>query len=154
MKKKLLFYLVIGILVVLDSVLITSPNLLGKIGLFIYKYYYLRTFPSALVTVSLVVFSAVAMSEIIQLLVRKKIIKRMIGFIVLFLLLILSAAILIKTYGDFSTWTYGHTGSRFKYGAYLLSILLIAVFGFALLTLPTSLQTWPASPVIDEKDNK
>ncbi len=150
MKKKLRFYLVLFILVLLDSVLITSPNLLGKIGLFIYNYYYLRTFPWALLTVSLVIIIAIAISEIISLLVRKQIVKRITGFIVLFILMLLSCAILIKTNIDFSTWTYGHTGSRFKYGAYLLSVLLMTVFGYALLTLPKPSQAWPSSPVMEE----
>lgn len=150
MKKKLRFYLVLFILVLLDSVLITSPNLLGKIGLFIYNYYYLRTFPRALLTVSLVIIIAIAISEIISLLVRKQIVKRITGFIVLFILMLVSGAILIKTHMDFSTWTYGHIGSRFRYGAYLLSVLLMTVFGYALLTLPKPSQAWPLSPEMEE----
>jgi len=153
MKKKLLFYLVVIILVILDSVLITSPNLLGKIGLFIYKYYYLRTFPRTLLTVSLVIFTAVAISEIIHFLVRQQIIKRTTGFILLLFLLLLSLGVLVKTNMDFSAWTYGHTGTRFKYGAYLLSVLLITVFGFGLITLPRLSQPWPASPAVDKSEN-
>lgn len=146
MKKKLTFYLIIGLLILLDSVLITSPNLLGKIGLFIYKYHYLRTFPRTLLTVSLVAGVALTLSEIIHLLVSNKWIKRTSGFIVLLLLLLLSIGVLIKTNMDFSAWTYSHTGAKFRYGAYLLSLILIIVFTFGLITLPDDQRAWPPSP--------
>ena len=135
MKKRFLFYLLISALVVLDSVLLRSPNLLGKIGLIIYRYSYLRTFPKTLLTVSIVVLTAITLSELIRWLVKLGTLKRVAGILFLVFLIIASIAILVKTGLDFSTWTYSHTGSRFKYGAYLLPLILIIVFGYNLLTL-------------------
>jgi hypothetical protein len=136
MKGSLLFYSIIMFLVIIDSLLLSSPNLLGKIGLFIYKYQYLQSFPRTLLTVSLVILVAMVLAESIRLLVRSKFIRRGIGFTILFILVMGSIAILIKTGLDFSKWTYGHTGLRFRYGAYLLPVMLILVFGYGLVTLP------------------
>jgi hypothetical protein len=141
MKRSLLFYLIIILLVLMDSLLLSSPNLLGKIGLFIYKYQYLRSFPRTLLTVSLIIIIATAIAESIRLLVRSNFIRRGVGFTVLFILVVGSIAILIKTGLDFSKWTYGHTGQRFKYGAYLLPVLLILVFGYRLITLPNQIES-------------
>ena len=148
--KKLLFYGLIVLLIVIDSLLLSSPNLLGKIGLFIYKYSYLRTFPKTLLTVSIAVLVVIITSELIRILVKKEIIKRSSGRIVLILLIVLSVAVLVKTGIDFSTWTYGHTGARFKYGAYLLPLLWIAVSGYHLISLPKANSPWPTSPSMDE----
>lgn len=136
MKRSLLFYTIIILLVLMDSLLLSSPNLLGKIGLFIYKYQYLRTFPRTLLAVSIVILVAMVIAESIRLLARSKFIWRGVGFTILFIFLVASIAILIKTGLDFSKWTYGHTGQRFKYGAYLLPVMLILVFGYGLVTLP------------------
>lgn len=136
MRRSLLFYTIIVFLVLTDSLLLSSPNLLGKIGLFIYKYQYLRSFPKTLLTVTIVIFVAILVVEIIQWMVRTKFIRRGLGLFVLLLFVGLSVAILIKTGLDFSKWTYGHTGQRFKYGAYLLPSILILVFGYGLFTLP------------------
>src|SRR6188768_3519570 len=97
MKTRLTFYLFIAALVVLDAVLLRSPNLLGKIGLVIYKYHYLRTFPKALLTVSIVVGVAILIGEAVRFLVKKETIKRMTGRLILFLLVTASVAILVKT---------------------------------------------------------
>lgn len=136
MKRSLLFYTIIILLVLMDSLLLSSPNLLGKIGLFIYKYQYLRSFPRTLLTVGIVILVAMGIAESIRLLARSKSIRRGVGFTILFIFLVASIAILIKTGLDFSKWTYGHTGQRFKYGAYLLPVMLILVFGYGLVTLP------------------
>lgn len=136
MKRSLLFYTIIVLLVLMDSLLLSSPNLLGKIGLFIYKYQYLRSFPRTLLTVGIVILVAMVIAKSIRLLVSSKFIQRGIGFTILFIFLVASIAILIKTGLDFSKWTYGHTGQRFKYGAYLLPVMLIIVFGYGLVTLP------------------
>jgi len=136
--------------VLTDSLLLSSPNLLGKIGLFIYKYQYLRSFPKTLLTVTLVIFVAILVVEIIQGMVRTKFIRRGLGLFVLILFVGLSVAIFIKTGLDFSKWTYGHTGQRFKYGAYLLPSILILVFGYGLFTLPK--QTEVLNNTLDAND--
>jgi hypothetical protein len=60
----------------------------------------------------------------------------MTGIIILVVLNLTSIGILVKTFIDFKAWSYSHTGWRFQYGAYLLPIILIAVFLSGLLTLP------------------
>jgi len=146
MKSRLTFYLFIAALVVLDAVLIRSPNLVGKIGLLIYKYHYLRTFPKALLTLSLVVGVAAIVGEVIRFVVKKELIKRLAGSVLLFLLIVLSTALLVKVGMDFSSGSYSHTGLRFRIGAYLLPAILVVVFVYMWFTLPVKQAPFPESP--------
>ncbi len=150
MKSRLNFYLFIAALVILDAVLISSPNLLGKIGLLVYKYHYLRTFPKALLTVFLVVGVATVFSEAIHFAVKKALIKNLAGKLLFFLLTALSVALAIKVGLDFSSGSYGHTGLRFRSGAYLLPVILVVVFVYGWLTLPKIPLPFPESPVNNE----
>ncbi len=59
------FFIVMALLSVIDSLLLAKPNLMGKVGLLIYKYNYLRTIPRAMLTVSIVVGSAMVFGELI-----------------------------------------------------------------------------------------
>ena len=138
--NRISFYAIITVLVALDSLLLTSPNLLGKIGLIIYKYQYLRTFPRILLTVGLVVTIAILISELIRVLVRKRKLGRGKGIALLLFMICASAGIVHKTALDFSKWAYSHTGMRFKYGAYLLPTLVMVTFAYALVTLPKKQQ--------------
>jgi hypothetical protein len=140
MKRKLYFWVVVACLTLIDALLLSSPNVLGKIGLLIYKYSYLRTFPRTLVTVSGVVVVAMLITEFVGLLVRNRTLKRSIGIILLLMFVILSAAALYKTVADFSAWTYAHTGQRFRYGAYLLPCMLILIFGYRIFNLPVKVE--------------
>jgi hypothetical protein len=148
--KRLMFYGLIALFVVIDSFLLSSPNLLGKIGLFIYKYSYLRTFPRTLLTVSIAVFVIIVIGELILILVKREMIKKKSGRIIFILLIVISATVLIKTSLDFSTWTYSHTGARFRYGAYLLPLLWIIVSTYHLIRLPKVNSHRPISPSMDE----
>src|SRR6188768_770196 len=103
MNSRLNFYLFIAALAILDAVLIRSPNFLGKIGLLVYKYHYLRTFPKALLTVSLVVSVATVLSEAIHFAVKKALLKNLAGKVLFFLLTALSVALAIKVGLDFSS---------------------------------------------------
>jgi hypothetical protein len=114
---------------------------LGKIGLFIYKYSYLRTLPRTLITVTIIVFVAVLITEIIHAMVRSGLLKRGFAIFILVILVLLSVAVLVKTGVDFSKWSYAHTGQRFKYGAYLLPVILILVSCHQLITLPRKIET-------------
>jgi hypothetical protein len=154
MRSRINFYLFILALVVLDAVLLRSPNLLGKIGLIVYKYHYLRTFPKALITVFTVIAIAAFIAESIRWLVVGEKIGRSTGRLILWAFIVLASAALVKTGLDFSTWTYSHTGQRFRYGAYLLPVILIAVFGYSALTLPPRHQRFPESPVTKEPTNE
>jgi hypothetical protein len=136
MKNRAMFYLFVAALVVLDSVLIRSPNLLGKIGLIIYKYSYLRTFPRTLMTVGSVVGIAVLITELVRWMTRSGVLKRVASMSILLIFALISIALLVKTGIDFTAWSYSHTGLRFRIGAYLLPVILIVVFVFGLVTLP------------------
>jgi len=153
MRSRLTFYLFILALVVLDAVLLRSPNLLGKIGLIIYKYHYLRTFPKALVTVLTVMVTAAFISEFVRWLVSTAKLGRSTGRIILWTFIVLASAALVKTALDFSTWTYSHTGQRFRYGAYLLPIILMTIFGYTAITLPKPPKRWPESPIMKDLPN-
>ncbi len=154
MKSRVNFYLFIAALVVLDSVLLRSPNLLGKIGLIIYKYHYLRTFPKALLTVSLVVLGSIALAEGVRFIVKREILKRITGKVILVFFMLAVAGIFAKTAVDFTAWSYSHTGLRFRIGAHLLPVILMLVFIYAFITLPKTSLLFPASPSNEEEVNK
>ena len=154
MRSRLTFYLFVLTLVVLDAVLLRSPNLLGKIGLIIYKYHYLRTFPKALLTLSCVVAIAILIAEGVRWLVSKEQLGRVIGRLILLVFMALAAAALIKTGMDFSSWTYSRTGQRFGYGAYLLPLILMTIFGYAAFTLPKPHERFPESPIMKNTPNE
>jgi hypothetical protein len=153
MKHRITFYFFLLALIVLDSVLIRSPNLIGKIGLWFYKYHYLRTFPKALLTVSLVVGISAIIAEIIRYVVKKELIKRIAGLVILFLLAVGSLILLVKVVMVFSEGTYSHTGIRFKFGAYLLPAIIFVVFIYASITLPRLLVPVIESPVLEPNNN-
>ena len=157
MRSKINFYLFLIALIVLDAVLIRSPNLIGKIGLWFYKYHYLRTFPKALLTVSLVVGLSVIIAESIRFVVKRELIKRLAGQVILFMLTVLCLIFLTKVIMDFSEGSYSHTGIRFKFGAYLLPAILVVVFIYTWITLPRLQPPLPEWPVVasntDNNDN-
>lgn len=142
MKSRINFYLFLMALIVLDAVLIRSPNLIGKLGLWFYKYYYLRTFPKALLTVTLVIGISAIVGETVRFVVKKDLIKRLAGQVILFLLTVLALVFMTKVIMDFSSGSYSHTGIRFKSGAYLLPAIIVLEFVYCLITLPR-----PALPV-------
>ncbi|CAN5461475.1 hypothetical protein BH09BAC3_BH09BAC3_15720 [soil metagenome] len=140
----------IAVLTVVDSFLLSKPNLLGKIGLVIYKYHYLRTWPRTFLTVSIVMVITLGATYLIHLLVKKEIFKRDTASIIFIALILASVAALVKTGLDFSTWSYSHTGHRFKYGAYLLPLMLVSIFVHELITLPKIPKPFPLLPMNDE----
>ncbi len=149
-----MFYCFVLALIVLDAVLLRSPNLLGKIGLIIYKYSYLRTFPKALLTISIVVAVAVVVAEIVRGLVSGGKMKKSTGVFVLIIFLVVSIGLLAKTGIDFTTWSYAHTGYRFRFGAYLLPFIWVVIFAYHLFSLPSpSVSPWPESPSTDKPDS-
>src|SRR5689334_1386184 len=109
MRRSGFYALLVG-LIILNGFLLSKPNLLGKIGLIVYKYYYLRSFPRTLLTVALVSAIAAGLMELFSFLVARRIIGRAIGGILFGLFVALSFAQLVKTGIDFSAWTYSHTG--------------------------------------------
>lgn len=129
------FFIVIALLSVIDSLLLAKPNLLGKVGLLIFKYHYLRTFPRALLTVSIVVGTAMIFGELVIYLERRKGLSKTLSGILLFFLVVACSGLLAKLFMDFSKGVYSHTGIYFKYGVFLLPLILIVIFGAAFVRL-------------------
>ena len=130
--RRYLFYVIVLLLVILNSLLLSSPNLLGKVGLIIYKYSYLRTFPRTLLTVSLVCGGAVVISWVLIILTERKLMMKRISVGILLMLIILCVMIVGKVMMNFTAWTYAHTGLRFRLGAYSLPLVLILIFANAI----------------------
>lgn len=130
-----LYFLILALLSIIDTLLISKPNFLGKLGLWLFKYSYLRTFPQALATVSIVVGTAFILSEIVIFITRRKMISKAIGLLISFMFLVASGGILFKIFHDFSKGIYSHTGAYFRYGVFLLPSILILIFTIALIRM-------------------
>lgn len=116
------FYLLLLLLVVLDGWLMAHPNLIGRLGVFIYEYDYLATFPRALGVVSGVVGVALLLSLAIS---------RLSQPVTIGLLTALAAAgsyWLLSSINQFTSGVYKLTGAGFRAGAILLPGLVVAVF--------------------------
>lgn len=135
MIRKVTFYWVLLTLVLIDSWLLSKPNILGKIGLLIYKYHYLRSFPRTLLTVWIVVSISVLIVLLIQYLTRQEKLSKVIATVVLATFVVASLLALGQVYVDFTSWSYSHTGLKFRYGAYLLPAILVFVFVNGLVVL-------------------
>lgn len=63
---------------------------------------------------------------------------RMVAVVVLAACAMGSLLILGKVYLDFTSWSYSHTGLKFRYGAYLLPLMLAFIFVNGLITIPVN----------------
>jgi hypothetical protein len=72
MVRKVTFYWILLTLILVDSWLLSKPNILGKIGLIVYKYHYLRSFPRTLLTVWIVVSISILLVLLLQYLMQQK----------------------------------------------------------------------------------
>lgn len=129
------FYIIVALLIFIDSVLLASPNLLGRLGLLVYKYYYLRRFSRTLVTVTLVCGAFTFITFIIDQLATRQFLKKSLSIFILSLLLGVVILVYAKVIIDFSSWSYSHTGWRFKLGAYLLPLIVIFILVYSMITL-------------------
>jgi len=121
MKNPLFFYLLLLLLVVTDAWLLAHPNLLGRIGIWLYKYNYLKTFPRALATVGLATVITLGIGYGIRRWAPR------LASLLLSVLLVGGVVILIQTVAQFSSGSYTHTGAGFKTGAVLLPLILVIV---------------------------
>lgn len=128
MVRKVTFYWILLTLILVDSWLLSKPNILGKVGLIIYKYHYLRSFPRTLLTVWIVVSISILLVLLVQYLMKQKKLSKRIASLILGAFLITAMLIMGKVYVDFTAWSYSHSGVKFRYGAYLLPLILIIVF--------------------------
>lgn len=118
--QQIILFSIIG---VTDAYMISHPNLLGKIGVRLYNYDMIKTFPAALITVLCTLGVSLGLSYFLQNQKTKTWAKY--GLIVL---LIISLAIFLDVFFKFSSGSYAHTGKVFKYGMHLLPIMLIYIF--------------------------
>ena len=138
MIRKVTFYWILLTLILVDSWLLSKPNILGKIGLIIYKYHYLRSFPRTLLTVWTVVSISILIVLLIQYLERQKKLTRGVSNFILGAFLVASLLMIAKVYIDFTSWSYSHAGLKFRYGAYLLPTILMIIFVNGLVQLQRS----------------
>ncbi|WP_019989462.1 hypothetical protein [Rudanella lutea] len=118
------FYVLLLVLVVLDAWLLANPNLIGRVGVFLFEYDYISTFPRALGTVAGVTAVALLLGG-----AARRFFKRPIAIILLAMLTIAGLIWLVQSVGQFTTGVYKLTGAGFKAGAMLLPGLVVLVFG-------------------------
>lgn len=124
MNIKLSSVLLLLVLSVTDAYLLAHPNLIGKIGVLVYKHSYIQTFPKALITVLIVVGLSLALSELLYRFTGYKMATLWYG-----ILLAISVFWFGYVFVTFSSFSYRITGKAFIYGAHLLPIILIGLFG-------------------------
>jgi len=124
MNKKISSLLLLLVLSVTDAYLLAHPNLIGKIGVLVYKHVYIRNFPRALLTVLLVVGISLVICELISRFASRKAATIFYSWLM---------AIAVFWFGyvflTFSTFSYRITGKAFIYGAHLLPCILAGLFG-------------------------
>jgi hypothetical protein len=123
MNKKLSSILLLIVLSVTDAYLLAHPNLIGRLGVLIYKHSYIRNFPRALLTVLLTVGVSLLICEGLYRFARQQIAAR-----VFLALLLLAGGWFGYVYSTFSSLAYSITGKSFIYGAHLLPIILFGMF--------------------------
>jgi hypothetical protein len=133
MIRKVSFYWMLLTLMLVNSWMLSKPNILCKIGLVVYKYHYLRSCPRTLLTVWIVVSVAVLIVLLVQYLMKQRKLSKTVSTIILSAFLISTMLILTKVAIDFTSWSYSHTGLKFRIGAHLLPVLLMIIFGNGLL---------------------
>ena len=116
--------LLLLVLSVTDAYLLAHPNFIGRLGVLLYKHSYIRNFPRALLTVLLVVGISLVICETAFRYFWSR--KTTIFYLVF---LIISIVWLAYVYITFSSFSYRITGKAFIYGAHLLPIILIGLFG-------------------------
>ena len=124
MPRNLTTTALLVILGITDAYLLSHSNLIGRIGIFIYRHDYLKTFPRALATVFLVLGVSLFVCEVIRRAVSPR--AALGGYL---MLLVLGMALFAYVYVSFSSFSYGLTGKAFIYGAHLLPVLMIGLFG-------------------------
>ncbi|MFN8357119.1 MAG: hypothetical protein U0Y10_21875 [Spirosomataceae bacterium] len=130
MKSRQVYPLLLLTLIIFDAYLLSHPNLIGRFGVWFYRYEYISTFPKALLTVALSVAVTWGLVEVAQRFLSTKN-----GILFLSVLLMVGLALLAGVLLKFSSGTYAHTGTKFKWGFYLLPILLISLIAKGLIAL-------------------
>lgn len=123
MNRKLSSLLALLVLSVTDAYLLAHPNLIGKIGVLLYKHHYIRNFPRALLTVLLVVGVSLAICELVYRFAGKR------TAIITYLMLAgVAVGWFMYVFITFSSFSYRITGKAFIYGAHLLPVILAGLY--------------------------
>jgi hypothetical protein len=122
--KNPFFYILLLVLVLLDAWLLANPNLVGRVGVFLYEYDYISTFPRALLTVGAVIGLTLLVSVAVR-----RFFGRAIALVVLAMLVVMGLLWVVQAIGQFTSGVYQFTGQGFKAGAILLPGLVTLVFG-------------------------
>ncbi len=115
--------ILLTLLGVADAWMIAHPNLMGRAGIFVYKYSMIKNFPTALVTVFLTLGVCYALAFILG---RNKAQKW--AFWSLMILSFLCIIILVQVILKFNTGVYVHTGATFRFGMILLPVMMLYIF--------------------------
>lgn len=129
-KNTALLLIIVALLVLIDGYLLSHPNLLGRLGFVVYRYYFLKNFLRATLTVGAVASICLVVSWAIQYLVVRQRIAKSVALIVVAIFIALTVLLLVKTIIDFGSWSHAHAGIRLRIGAYLLPCLLALIFGY------------------------
>jgi hypothetical protein len=124
MNKKLSSLLLLTVLSVTDAYLLAHPNLIGRLGVLLYKHTYIRNFPRALLTVALVVGISLLVCEGLYRFVRHKI-----AAATYLVLVFVAIGWFTYVYIAFASFSYSITGKAFIYGAHLLPVILLGLYG-------------------------
>jgi hypothetical protein len=145
MNRRLSSVVLLLVLSVTNAYLLAHPNLIGRLGVLIYKHSYIKNFPRALLTVLLVVGISLIICEGVYRFARHKV---AVGSYIALMLLSLGG--LGYVYSTFSTFAYKITGKAFIYGAHLLPVILLGIFSRylikALMTKPGGEGTMQQTP--------
>ncbi|SOE23848.1 hypothetical protein SAMN06298216_4227 [Spirosomataceae bacterium TFI 002] len=128
--RNLLAILILG---TTDAYLISHPNILGKLGVFVFKYGMIKNFSNALITVFITLGICIALAYFIEKYNEKSWAK--------YLLIActgLSLFILGQVVYKFSGGTYAHTGKSFVWGMILLPVIMLYIFGTVWFSKKTS----------------
>jgi hypothetical protein len=116
----------VAILGITDAYLISHPNILGKLGVFVFKYGMIKNFQNALITVAITLGICITITFLIEKNKSKNWAKYL-----LWASTFLSLFILGQVVYKFSNGTYAHTGKTFVWGMMLLPAIMLYIFGTA-----------------------
>lgn len=119
MNRKWSSLLLLLVLSVTDAYLLAHPNLIGKIGVLLYKHHYIRNFSRALLTVGIVVIISLAICELVFRFTSKKT-----AIVTYVALTAMWLGWFMYVFVTFSSFTYRITGKAFIYGAHLLPVIV------------------------------
>lgn len=123
MNRKWSSWLLLLVLSVTDAYLLAHPNLIGKIGVLVYKHHYIRNFPRALLTVALVVGVSLLICELVMRFAAKRA-----ALFAYTALSVMAVVWFMYIFVTFSSFSYRITGKAFIYGAHLLPVILMGMY--------------------------